>query len=114
MVALVAFDRNGKHLQIGDEFKAYPIEAASLSHSKKAQFMTARSLPSQQLSKRSLTARPLSQQQPPPPPGGEQQQALTETQQAEGGAGRRTTQGSGRGSRGGYARRDMAAPEDKS
>jgi hypothetical protein len=38
MRALVAFDRNGKHVQVGDLFTAYPIEAASLRYKRKAAF----------------------------------------------------------------------------
>lgn len=40
MRALVAFDRNGKHVQVGDLFTAYPIEAASLRYRRHAEFFS--------------------------------------------------------------------------
>jgi hypothetical protein len=40
MVAEVAFDRNGKMLQKGDHFDAFPIEAASLRYKRQASFFS--------------------------------------------------------------------------
>lgn len=40
MRALVAFDRNGKHVQVGDLFDAFPIEAASLRYKRQAEFFS--------------------------------------------------------------------------
>jgi hypothetical protein len=56
MVAMVAFDRDGKRLQAGDTFNAYPIEAASLRYKKKADFASRRAAPSQSYQTRHMTA----------------------------------------------------------
>lgn len=69
MRAVVAFDRNGKHLQVGDLFSAYPIEAASLRYMKKAEFVSgARPAPSQSYGTRHMTARTPGAGSPPEAP----------------------------------------------
>ncbi len=40
MRALVAFDRNGKHVKVGDLFTAFPIEAASRKYQRQADFVS--------------------------------------------------------------------------
>jgi len=58
MRALVAFDRNGKHVKVGDTVMAFPIEAASLRYKQKAEFVTpgARSAPAQSYQTRHMAA----------------------------------------------------------
>lgn len=58
MRALVAFDRNGKHVKVGDLFTAFPIEAAALRHQRRAEFVTqsARPAPAPSYQTRHMTA----------------------------------------------------------
>ena len=95
MRALVAMDRNGKHVEAGDSFLCYPIEAASLNYNRKAEFMTPNKTDAP--ASRSMRA----ERRPQAP-------AASSERAESGQGGRRTTAG------GGYRRRDMAAPEDKS
>ena len=112
MVALVAFDRNGKNLKAGDEFQVLPIEAASLKFNKKASFTTVKPSKTQVLGTRTMTAAPRSRPAVPSgTPAAGQQQVSESPEQADGGKGRRTGgRGSGRG--GDYPTRDMAASSE--
>jgi hypothetical protein len=80
MRAMVAFDRNGKHLQVGDTFAAYPIEAASLRYQKKAEF-TRQGAP-QSYPTRHMTAQTPGTAPPPEAPR-EASQAPSQTSEAE-------------------------------
>ena len=111
MRALVAFDRNGKHVKVGDLFTAYPIEAASLRYLKRAEFSSAAkpapAAPTYET--RSMTAAvPTSGS----PEGGAERAAAEPTQTADGESAQ-TTDGS-RTRRSGsrqYANRSMRASE---
>ena len=79
MRALVAFDRNGRHVKAGDLFSAFPIEAASLRYNRKADFCSSQQAPPSQ----SLRTRALST----PPPGRSSEEAPRASSQEETGSG---------------------------
>jgi hypothetical protein len=83
MVALVAFDRNGKHLKVGDPFNAYPIEAASLRYQKKADFVRPGAAVNQGYGTRHMTARTPGTPAPPPEAPREASSAPSQTAEAE-------------------------------
>lgn len=94
MRAVVAFDRNGKHLKVGDLFTAFPIEAASLRYNKKAEFVSGARPAPQSYATRHMTARTPGAGSPPEAPRDAStaptQRAETEgTQNADGSRGRR-------------------------
>src|SRR3954447_14385702 len=95
MRAVVAFDRNGKHLKVGDTFNAYPLEAASLRYNKKAVFdQGPRVTPaSPTYGTRSMTAATPGSAPPPAPPPRESSVAPSQTSEAES---TRTTDGGSR------------------
>jgi hypothetical protein len=102
MRAVVAFDRNGKHLKVGDTFHAYPLEAASLRYNKKAVFDQQGPRPSPAsptYGTRSMTAATPGTVPPPEPPQKESSAVPSQTSEAES---TQTTDGgrrrSGRGS----------------
>lgn len=68
MRAVVAFERQGKHLKVGDLFFAFPLEAASLRYNRKAEFCTgdpATRQPAQTYGTRHMQAAPPGREEPP-------------------------------------------------
>ncbi len=102
MRALVAFDRNGKHVQVGEAFTAFPIEAASLRYQRKAEFTLsakpAASSPPSYGTRAMTAARPGEA-----PPLETPRDASTAPAQTAEGEATQTTEG-GRGGRGGRGR----------
>lgn len=82
MRALVAFDRNGKHLKVGDQFSAYPIEAASLRYQRQAEFVRPTAGAQRGYQTRHMEAQRPSAA-PPPPPEAPQEASSVPTQTAD-------------------------------
>lgn len=89
MRADVAFDRNGKHLKVGDTFTAFPIEAASLRYQRKASFVSGARPAAQSYPTRHMTAQTPGAGSPQEAP----RDASSAPQQAEAGS-QQTTDGS--------------------
>jgi hypothetical protein len=82
MRALVAFDRNGKHVKVGDLFTAFPIEAASLRYTRKAEFFSGARPSPQSYATRHMTAQTPGAVSPPEAPR-EASTAPTQTAETE-------------------------------
>ena len=111
MRALVAFDRNGKHVQVDDLFTAFPIEAASLRYQQKAVFdLSARPVapsPPSYGTRAMTAARPGE----PPPLETPRDASTAPAQTADAEATQTTEGGRGRGGRGrgSYGTRQLGA-----
>jgi hypothetical protein len=97
MRALVAFDRNGKHVKAGDLLHVFPIEAASLRYLKRADYAPHAKPPAPTPEPPPAESRPVSDEAQRPPaaaPASErvpvQAQQAEAVETADGSRGRRT------------------------